>query len=124
MFSDSPLPAADSVLLTTLEETGVRVLRHSVLTEGVGEGDPCDCALQAELAGALLSRNIGLREEDIVMTASVSPTRHSAADRSSDGKYFLLEVRPSFISGKTKCTCGVVNKGVGQCDEAVPIWVT
>ena len=96
MFSDSPLPAADSVLLTTLEETGVRVLRHSVLTEGVGEGDPCDCALQAELAGALLSRNIGLREEDIVMTASVSLLSHPA-HRSSEGKYFLFEVRPSFL---------------------------
>ena len=82
VFSDSPLPATDSVLLNSLEETGVRVLRYSVLTEGVGDSDPCDCALQAELAGALLSRNIGLREEDIVMTASVSLPRHPAADRS------------------------------------------
>ena len=81
VYHDSPLPAGDSSLLDTLTETGVEVKVHEVGgpwwpggqvgTSGLADSDPCDCALQAALAPALLSSAIHLKEEDIVMTAEV-----------------------------------------------------
>ena len=76
-----PTPLGDSSLLDTLTETGVEVKVHEVGgpwwpggqvgTSGLADSDPCDCALQAALAPALLSSAIHLKEEDIVMTAEV-----------------------------------------------------